>query len=387
MKNNWKKVRLGDVLDFVNDKIRIGEVNLDNYISTENLLPNKSGVVRAETLPNISKINHFQKGDILFSNIRTYFKKVWFSGFEGGASNDVLIFRPLDESVLDKKFLYYVISNDDFIDSTVVSSKGTKMPRGDKDAMKDFEFLLPPVEDQKKIASILSAYDDLIENNSRRIKILEEMAQAIYKEWFVEFKFPEYKKVKMVEGEFGLMPEGWEIKKIGDSILNFDSKRKPISKMQRSLIGGIYPYYGAAKKIDFVNDYIFDGKYLLIAEDGSVITNDNKPVLQFIKEKFWVNNHTHILQGKLISTEYLYLHLSQVDISGYITGVAQPKINQENLNRIQILIPDNRIGEKFDKIAVPIFEQIWNFENKNNNIRKTRDLLLPKLMGGLNLDL
>ena len=241
----------------------------------------------------------------------------------------------------------------------------------------------PPFPIQRKIATVLSAYDDLIENNTRRIKILEEMASAIYREWFVEFRFPGHEQVEMVESELGLIPQGWEIKRFGEISFNFDRQRKPLSGMVRSTMQGEYPYYGAAKIFDHVNDYLFDGRYLLIAEDGSVITEDGTPVLQLVTGKFWVNNHAHVVQGKApISTNFLHLFMSNVAISGYITGAAQPKINQDNLNRIPILSPPQRVLERFDKMIAPIFDNIVALDLKNTNLRQTRDLLLPKLISG-----
>jgi type I restriction enzyme, S subunit len=195
-----------------------------------------------------------------------------------------------------------------------------------RDLALSHDVLIHDYHDQLKISAILSAYDDLIENNLRRIKILEEMAQLIYREWFVHFRFPGHEKIKMVNSPLGKIPEGWKVKCLGDVTENFDKLRKPLSSMDRAKRNGLYPYYGAAKIIDYIDDYIFDGTYLLIAEDGSVITNEQKPVLQYVEGKFWANNHVHILKGKgIISTEHLYLALSEVNISGYITGAAQPK--------------------------------------------------------------
>ncbi|WP_254174008.1 restriction endonuclease subunit S [Planktothrix pseudagardhii] len=209
----------------------------------------------------------------------------------------------------------------------------------------------PPLPIQRKIAAILSTYDDLIENNTRRIKILEEMARSLYREWFVNFRFPGHEQVKMVDSELGLIPEGWEVKNFGEVSLNFDKKRKPLSSLQRAKIQGKYPYYGAAKIFDYINNYIFEGRYLLVAEDGSVITKDRHPVLQLVDEKFWANNHTHVIQGKEpISTNYLYLFMSDLDISGYITGAAQPKINQTNLNRIPVIVPREILLKQFNNI-------------------------------------
>ena len=262
-------------------------------------------------------------------------------------------------------------------------NSGAAVPTLNRNDLDSLELKIHSLPTQRKIATVLSAYDDLIENTTRHIEILEEMAQAIYREWFVEFRFPGHERVPKVESELGLIPPGWEIKRFSEVSFNFDRQRKPLSGMVRSTMQGEYPYYGAAKILDHVNDYLFDGRYLLIAEDGSVITEDGKPVLQLVMGKFWVNNHAHVVQGKApISTNFLYLFMSNVAISGYITGAAQPKINQNNLNRILILSPPPSVLEKFDKMIVPIFDNIATLDLKNTNLRQTRDLLLSKLISG-----
>jgi len=301
----------------------------------------------------------------------------------GFGSTEYFVFRGKKE-ISDTAYIYY-LSLTDIIKKTAEKSMSgaSGRQRADIESIKSIELDFPDLPTQHKIASILSAYDDLIENNARRIKILEEMAQTIYKEWFVNFRFPDYEKVKFVDSSLGKIPEGWEVKNLNEVCENFDSKRKPISSLKRKEMQGDFPYYGAAKVIDYVNDFIFDGKYLLLAEDGSVITKDAKPVLQFVSEKFWANNHTHILQGlKNVSTEFLYLFLSEYDISGHITGVAQPKINQENLNRIKVLVSSEALMQKFNEIVIKNFNLIRTFNRENQNLRKTRDLLLPKLMSG-----
>jgi type I restriction enzyme S subunit len=209
------------------------------------------------------------------------------------------------------------------------------------------------------------------------------MAQALYREWFVHFRFPGHERVKMVPSPLGPIPEGWRSQTLEDVAINFDRMRKPLSSMQRADRKGPYPYFGAARIFDYIDDYIFDGDYLLVAEDGSVITTDRKPVLQMAHGKFWANNHTHILQGEPpVSTEFLYLRLTELDISGYITGAAQPKVTQENLNRIPVLLPSSGLLKSFCPIVRDMFLRIRNLERKTALLRRTRDLLLPKLISG-----
>jgi len=284
---------------------------------------------------------------------------------------------------VDPDFLYYsfVPRKQELL--SLASAIGVRTPILNKSSFCDLHILLPPLETQRKISSILSAYDELIENNTRRIKILEEMAHALYREWFVHFRFPGHEKVRMMDSSLGRIPEKWEIKPLGEVTLNFDSRRKPLSSMQRAQRQGEYPYYGAAKILDYIDDFIFDGKYLLIAEDGSVITPNGKPVLQLVNAKFWVNNHTHIIQGKIpISTEFLYYRLLDLEISGYITGAAQPKVTQANLNRIPVIVPTGHLLLQFNEMAENCALEVRNLQRKNDNLRRTRDLLLPRMISG-----
>ena len=362
------------------------EVLIGDYIQT---LKQKHKIKRSEYLPSgvvpvIDQGKEFIAGYIndgerayngqlpviVFGDHTCIIKYVDFP-FAIGAQGTQLI-RPTKD--FDIRYFYYSLRN--------LSLEHFGYQRHFK-YLKTSKVFCPPIHAQRKIAAVLNAYDDLIENNTRHIKILEEMASAIYREWFVEFRFPGHEQVEMVESELGLIPQGWEIKRFGEISFNFDRQRKPLSGMVRSTMQGEYPYYGAAKIFDHVNDYLFDGRYLLIAEDGSVITEDGKPVLQLVTGKFWVNNHAHVVQGKSsISTNFLYLFMSNVAISGYITGAAQPKINQNNLNRIPILSPPQAVLDRSNKMIEPIFDNIATLDLKNINLRQTRDLLLPKLISG-----
>lgn len=289
----------------------------------------------------------------------------------------------LNQDQIDKKFLYYLFNHRRVRDQIRASASGTKVRHTSPSRIYEVEFLRPPLQSQRRIASILSAYDDLIENNTQRIAILEEMARRIYQEWFVNFRFPGNEKVKMVDSELGKIPKGWEATCLKDVAVNFDRQRKPLSKMQRAEMQGEYPYYGAAKILDYVNDYLFDGRYLLMAEDGSVIDQEGYPVLQLVDAKFWVNNHTHILQGtNLASLEFLYLHLNQFPISGYITGAAQPKITQTNMHRIPVPVAPKKLRDHFQSVVEPLIDLVLTLGRMNINLRTQRDLLLPKLISG-----
>lgn len=189
----WDSEMLGSIANMVTDKVGTSRLTRESYISTENMLPDRGGIVAAQKIPASGNANAFLPGDILFSNIRTYFKKVWLAKYQGGASADVIVFRSKDSQRIDSRYLYYVLSSDAFIESTVTASKGTKMPRGDKDAMLRYLIPCPSLNVQHRIAEILSAYDELIENSQSRIHLLESMARAIYRECSSIFAFPAMK--------------------------------------------------------------------------------------------------------------------------------------------------------------------------------------------------
>lgn len=287
----------------------------------------------------------------------------------------------VNEKEHDPFFVYHLLTT--LRDELKSNAGGAATPIINKTIFSEIKVNAPSLPVQKRIAGILSAYDDLIENSQRRIKILEAMARGLYREWFIHFRFPGHENHPRVASALGEIPQGWEVKKLGDIAENFDRMRKPLSKMERSQLQGEYPYYGAAKVFDYVNDYIFDGEYLLLAEDGSVITPQRTPVLQLVKEKFWPNNHTHVLRGlPTFSTHFLYLGLSEVDISPYITGAAQPKITQENMNRIPFFCGPKELHLEFNRLVEPMILKSHILQSQVKNLRRTRDLLLPRLLSG-----
>ncbi|MFM6070498.1 MAG: restriction endonuclease subunit S, partial [Dolichospermum sp.] len=171
-------------------RVNIKDITLNKYITTDNLLPNKQGVGIAVNLPpQIGNIRFFEPKNILVSNIRPYLKKIWFSDKYGGCSADVLVFVVQEDYV--PKFIYYSMLRDCFFDHMVRGSKGTKMPRGDKNQI--LEFAIPNFSPkmQEKIASVLSSLDDKIELNNRINSELENLAKTIYDYWFVQFDFPD----------------------------------------------------------------------------------------------------------------------------------------------------------------------------------------------------
>ncbi|MEF2726692.1 MAG: restriction endonuclease subunit S, partial [Akkermansia muciniphila] len=177
------KYNLSDICDYVRGKVDVASLGYENYISTENMISNKGGITSASSLPCVAQTQSFQVGDVLVSNIRPYFKKIWFAEFNGGCSNDVLVLRAKDG--ISKKFLYYVLTDDTFFNYSMITSKGTKMPRGDKAAIMKYEVPDFTYKEQEKIARILEAFDKKIQLNSNINDNLEQQAAAIFRSWFV----------------------------------------------------------------------------------------------------------------------------------------------------------------------------------------------------------
>lgn len=393
----WPEVSLGDIADFVIDKITSSNITLNNYVSTDNMRVDRGGVAHAITLPKALKVNHYKPTDTLFSNIRTYFRKVWLADREGGASPDVLIFRTKDEKELHSLYLYYLISSQGFIDYTVLTSKGAKMPRGDKSAIMQFKISLPSLGEQKEIVEVLRGIDKKIELNQRMNETLEEMARAIFKSWFVDFD-PVHAKAAGCQPE-GMdertaalfpstftpngLPEGWKVDSIGENFEILDNKRIPLSSRERENRKGVYPYYGATSIMDYVDDFIFEGVHVLIGEDGSVIKEDGTPFMQYVWGQFWVNNHAHILKGlKPVCDEHIYLHLLNKNVTPYITGAVQLKINQANLKRIPFVRATDEVCVAFAASIQPLFAKIRANSEQNRTLAALRDTLLPKLISG-----
>lgn len=256
-------------------------------------------------------------------------------------------------------------------------------------AFEDMQLPIPSIEKQREIVEEYNTIQNRITLNQNLIQKLESTAQAIYKEWFVDFEFPneEGKPYKTNGGEMVWceelekeIPKGWEVIELKEIIENFDSKRIPLSSNERENRIKKYPYYGAAALMDYIDEYIFDGSYILLGEDGTVVTERGTPVLQYVWGKFWVNNHAHVLKGKNgFDENSLYVLLNNTNITDIITGGVQAKINQSNLNSIPILKPTSQLLKHYNNILNPIFEL---YKNKNSEIQKLlelKEILLSKL--------
>lgn len=273
----------------------------------------------------------------------------------------------------DPLFLYYLLKyNKDKIEGM---GSGTTFKEVSGNTMKNIVVSVPTDKKvQKRISSMLGSIDDKIEENERINNNLEQQAKALYKDWFFDFS---------PFSSDGNLPNGWHIGTVGDIIQLHDSKRVPLSGAERDKMAKVYPYYGATSLMDYVDNYLFDGIYLLLGEDGTVVDSLGFPILQYVYGQFWVNNHTHIITGKEgFSVEELYLFFSLTNIKSIVTGAVQQKVSQQNLKKVPAIIPSKQALSAFDEIIQPIFAQIRNLRDENVNLSQLRDTLLPKLMSG-----
>jgi type I restriction enzyme S subunit len=259
---------------------------------------------------------------------------------------------------------------------------------------------LPSMSMQEEIAAALSP----IEARQRLLRqsnaSLEAIAQALFKSWFIDFD-PVRAKAEgrdpegmdpataaLFPSEFedsplGLIPKGWRVGTVREVCSAFDSKRIPLSGKERAERQGPYPYYGAAALMDHVDDFLFDGVYLLLGEDGSVTNKDGTPITQYVWGKFWVNNHAHVLQGAHgVRTEHLMLALRGMDFTPYVTGAVQAKLNQSNLYRVPFLRADSMVSEAFGLEVEPLYRTLRANSEQAMTLATLRDTLLPRLISG-----
>jgi type I restriction enzyme S subunit len=374
--------QLKDIAIYVSDKIDTKSMNILDYISTDNMLPERGGIIPCATKPKASRVTQYLPGDVLVSNIRPYFKKIWFSNRIGGCSNDVIVFRVLDENKTYPKYLYYLLSQDIFFDYMMSGSNGTKMPRGNKKLIPEFTFNDVDIEKQKRIADILSAYDNLIENNQKQIKLLEEVAMRLYKEWFVKLRFPGYETTKIVDG----VPEGWSRKKLID-IADITMGQSPKSEYYNDRQQGLPFHQGVTNYgYRFVIDETYSTNYTRIAEAGSILFSVRAPVgrMNITKNKIVIGrglaaiNHREGLQSFLFYM--LKNRFYKDDLIG--NGAIYASITKSALNSQEFLIPSDNLANKFNSVVKSIDQQITNADRQIILLKQARDKLLSKLMSG-----
>ncbi len=326
----------------------------------------------------------FANGDTIFARITPCLENGKIAKIKdlekgvGFGSTEFFVFRGRD-GVSDSDFVYYLSRTDTIRDPAVKSMVGASgRQRADKSVIDNLEISVPSISIQKQIAGILSTYDDLIENNARRIKILEELAQAIYKEWFVYFRFPGYEKVKMVDSntEFGKIPEGWEVEKLGDKINILRGKN--ITK--NTIVPGKVPVIaGGMTPAYFHNKANVEGPAITVSASGA-----NSGYIKLYHEDIWASDCSYINKNSTSFVYYYFLLLKnrQVEVTGLQRGSAQPHVYPKDLARLLIVDPPEELVHSFEERVESMFGGKNNFQLQNQNLRQARDLLLPKLVNG-----
>lgn len=410
LSSKMKDVVFEDIVKLVTYKVNASEISLNNYISTDNMLPNCGGITHASSLPSAKKFNAFTETDTLFSNIRTYFRKVWFADFSGGASPDVLIFRSKDKGILDPHFLYYLISNKTFINYTDLTSKGAKMPRGDKDAIAKFPVKIPQINDQKSIASVLGALDDKIENNRQMNETLEEMARSIFKSWFVDFdpvnaKAAGNAPAHMDTETAALFPNSFD-----DDGLPVGWNEEPLYNIATFINGAAYKNMhfcdpneglpvikiaelknGISSQTKFTNTdlgekYNVSAGEIFFAWSGSPQTSINTFI--WPHGDGWLNQHIFaIKENGFASLAYVYFQMKllnpkfvEIATDKQTTGLGH--VTVKDMKEMMIVSPPNEVRERFEQIANSLFETIKLNLFESQTLAELRDTLLPKLMSG-----
>ena len=270
------------------------------------------------------------------------------------------------------EFVYYLLKTHSEGIKSIAS--GATFPEVSGSKFKEYKILLPPLPTQRKIASILSAYDDLIENNLKRIKLLEEKAQLTYEEWFVKMRFPGYENTKFNEAT-GL-PEGWEKVKLKE-VAEFKYGKMP---KKENLSNSGFPVYSGYRITGFTDQYLFEKPTLIVVARGVGGTGDVK----ISPEKCWLTNLSiAIIVKKSIYQNYLYYFLKDSNLRSLDSGAAQSQITIANLENFIVIKSSIKLQKLFNDFATLIFKQTNNISKQNLLLKEARDILLPRLMSGM----
>lgn len=306
-----------------------------------------------------------------------------------------LIALVVDEKIADTRYIYYLLKCGR-IDGYGTSQQQITIPYLKKKRIQ----IITSLDKQKKIASILSAYDNLIEVNNKRIKVLEQMAENLYKEWFVRFRFPGHEKAEFENG----IPKGWSKQRLDQFGISLDSGSRPSGGIDDSLNEGI-PSLGA-ESVNGMGEFDYNdvklipfdyyqkmkrgkstGSDILVYKDGEYIGKTTIFMNAFPFSQFAVNEHVFLLNANSSEYQlYLYftLHLQEYYIlmQNLNRNAAQPGLSKPDMNRIKIVVPDITTVQKFNAIVKPIMNQVFHLASQRYNLTKQRDLLLPRLMSG-----
>lgn len=381
MKEEWKKVKLGEICEYVTSGgtplasredyynpgtipwLKTKEVNYCRITETENYISEKGlNNSSAKIIPENSVIMAmYGQGDTAG---RVAINKIPLT------TNQACCNLIINKEKADYNFVYYKLST--IYDTIVALKSGGAQPNLNAGKVKGLEITLPPLPTQQKIASILSAYDDLIENNRKQIKLLEEAALKLYKEWFVKLNFPGHENTKIADG----VPDGWKKGKLSD--LGEFKRGKTITKDQ-TISGSVPVVAGGLEPAYYHNEFNTESPVITVSGSGA-----NAGFTRMYNEKVWASDCSFLDSSKCDCLFFIYcvLKSSTAIVGSLQKGAAQPHVYAKDINALEILIPNKNILEKFEKLTKPYFNKIKNCQLSIVNLQSARDKLLPKLMNG-----
>ena len=376
MTSEWRTIRAADFIDF-NPRLSLKKGDIATKVAMDKLKPFTKKIPETEKA-EFNGGAKFCNGDTVMARItpclengKTAYVDMLDDGEIGFGSTEFIVMRA-KKGISDPQFVYYTAINPVFRNVAIKSMVGSSgRQRVQQSVLEELELSVPDLDEQRRIGDFLARIDEKIALNDRINDNLLAQAQTLYKQFF----------------PYGVqddLPDGWRIGTVGEIIEIHDSKRIPLSGADRSKMEKkIYPYYGAASLMDLVDNYIFDGKYLLLGEDGTVVDDAGYPILQYVWGQFWVNNHAHILTGRLgYDVESLYMLFKQTPVKSIVTGAVQPKISQANLRSVQVVIPPEHNLREYNDLVEPLFSLFRANEEECKTFTALRDTLLPKLMSG-----
>lgn len=349
-----------------------------NYLDTGNLTNNViSEVVKLipgeDTIPSRAK-RKVKQGDILYSTVRP--NQCHFGYMKNLLDNMIVstgyaVLEPLSDKICGK-YLYYYLTQREIVEYLHSIAEGTvsTYPSIQPKDIEKISIDMPDLDEQKAIASVLSTYDDLIEKNNRKIEILQDMAEELYKEWFVRFRFPGYKTAKFTDG----IPDGWEVDRIES--LGVFTRGKNITASE--MIDGSIPVISAGiEPSGFHNESNVKGVSITISSSGA-----NAGYMCINYSDIWAADCMYV--NNIDNVFYLYELLNNIRpcIDNLQRGAAQPHVYSKDVNRLKILLPAEEVRNKFNDLVKDMHLSIATLMKQNNNLKQQRDLLLPRLMSG-----
>ena len=397
----FNKYRLKELAKYKNERIDTNQLTTSNYISTENLLPNKQGKQKANKLPSSKTVKKYTENDILISNIRPYFKKIWQADNIGGISNDVLNITSSNEKI-SNDYLYYYLSQDKFFQYMTQTSKGTKMPRGDKEAIMEFEIQVPKnVEYQNFIRNLGKLLDNKIKINNEIIENLEELSQTLFKRWFIDFEFPDedgnpYKSSggEMIDSELGEIPSNWKIYKLKDIASHKKETFNPKKSEEVTVKHFSLPAYDNEEQaIEEEVNKIKSNKWII--NNNCVLFSKMNPDTKRIWLPVIDNKKLNVASSEFVVmespnnkiTSFIYNICLNSQFIDYLKANTTGSTNSRQRVKPTIavnykLAVEDSIVKKYSEIITPYMEEMKILRSEIGKLTQLRDTLLPKLMSG-----